>query len=203
MIKVVAWDFDGVLNRNIIDGRFVWQDDFERDIGHSRDSFSAHMFESGFDDILTGREDIQDRVQSWIETVGYLGTADDILAYWFEKDAHPDAEIIDLMVRSAASGVRQIIATNNEARRSRYIEEEMGFQHRVEQVFSSGRLGVAKPDPIFFKQVTGATGVEPHEILLIDDLAANTEAAARLGWRVFHFTSETRALLAETLPLSR
>ena len=28
-IKVIAWDFDGVLTSNVVDGRFIWADDFE------------------------------------------------------------------------------------------------------------------------------------------------------------------------------
>ena len=35
-LRVVAWDFDGVLNRNIENGVFAWSRQFEADLTHRR-----------------------------------------------------------------------------------------------------------------------------------------------------------------------
>jgi putative hydrolase of the HAD superfamily len=200
-VEVVAWDFDGVLNRNIVDGRFVWADDFEQDIGKSRLEFEEFIFSRNLDAILTGREDLRDRIADWASSVGYPGGADALLAYWFEKDARPDPFILRLMERLAERGVRQVITTNNETYRASYIENEMGFDRRVERVFASGRMGVAKPAAEYFEMVVENLGVEPAGLLLLDDHAENIRAAARLGWQAIHFTDQTRESLEVLLPL--
>ncbi len=190
--KVVAWDFDGVLNRNIVAGRFVWQDTFEADLGHAPQGFQTAVFGNGYEAVMTGREDLATRVQAWADLVGFAPGAEALIAYWFAKDARPDPMTVALMDRLAARGIRQVIATNNEARRARYIADDMGFAGRVEQIFASGHLGVIKPDPAFFQTVTDTLGVAPGEMLLIDDLARNVDAARALGWQAFHFTDDTR-----------
>jgi putative hydrolase of the HAD superfamily len=198
---VVAWDFDGVLNRNIEDRRFVWADRFEADIGHSLAGFNAAIFAQGFDEIITGRQDLRDRVEAWALDVGYAGGPDALLTYWFEKDARPDTEVGELMDALAQQGVRQIIVTNNERRRAAYIEREMGFGSRVERVFASGRMGLRKPDPAYFAHVTTALDVDPARMLLIDDCPKNVPAAIRCGWQTFHFTDDTRHALRGALGL--
>lgn len=198
---VVAWDFDGVLNRNIVDGRFVWADTFEADTGHPLKGFTDAVFAEGFDDVITGRTDLRDRVDDWARKAGYAPGADALLAYWFERDALPDPDIGPVMDDLRERGVRQVIVTNNEARRARYIEREMEFGPRVEHVFASGRMGVRKPDPAYFAHVTDALGVEPERMLLIDDHPDNVMAAKTCGWRTFHFTDVSRDRLRTVLGL--
>ncbi len=200
-IRVVAWDFDGVLNRNVVDGRFVWLDDFEDDIGHSREIFDAHMFADGFEPIMSGHEDLHDRVTRWADAVGYASGADALLTYWFEKNVMPDPSMTGLMDRLDENDVQQVIVTNNEVRRASYIENEMGFGARVAHFFTSGRMGVTKPSPEYFIHVTDKLCVAPEEIFYVDDSAANVETALDLGWRALHFTDRSRHELEAILPL--
>ncbi len=201
LATVVAWDFDGVLNRNIVDGRFVWANTFEADTGHTLKGFTDTVFAEGFNDIITGRTDLRDRVHDWANKVDYAPGADALLAYWFEHDALPDPDVGLMMDALCELGVRQVIVTNNEIRRARYIEREMGFGTRVERVFASGRMGVRKPDPAYFAHVTDVLDVEPERVLLIDDHPDNVAAAAACGWQAFHFTDVTRDRLRTTLGL--
>ena len=198
-IQVVAWDFDGVLNRNIVDGRLIWADNFETDIGQSRAVFQECIFRRDLKAIMTGKEDLRDRVDDWARKVGYRDGPDALLAYWFAKDAHVDPEMLDMMDRLSAKGVRQVITTNNEARRAAYIEDEMGLGGRIEHMFASGRMGVAKPDQKYFEIVSNALGTQPCEIVLVDDSLKNVEAAKGLGWQGFHFTKETQSNLEQIL----
>ncbi len=58
----------------------------------------------------------------------------------------------------------------------------------LQTVVVSAEHGVIKPDPAIFRLVVKRTGLEPHEMLFVDDVAANIDAAARLGFHVHHFT---------------
>jgi putative hydrolase of the HAD superfamily len=51
-------------------------------------------------------------------------------------------------------------------------------------IVDSSEVGLIKPDSAIFKLGTERAGVEPHEILLIDDTQSNLQAAQRAGWHV-------------------
>ncbi|MEP1930928.1 MAG: HAD-IA family hydrolase [Roseibium sp.] len=200
-INAVVWDFDGVLNRNRADGRFVWADTIESDLGIDLIAFEFGIFNPRFIDVISGKTDLLDHVQAWLDQTNHDLTAQQLLEYWFEKDDLKDPETIALLDQLRGLGIAQVIATNNEDRRCSYIEDVSGFRHRTEYVFSSGRIGHAKPDSAFFNTVSTELGVSPANILLIDDSAPNVRAAAALGWETFHFTERTRTQLATFLGL--
>lgn len=200
-ISVIAWDFDGVLNRNIVDGRFIWADTLESDLGIALESFEAGVFDATFSQVISGKRDIKCHLQEWLERSGHKLDAGDLLEYWFAKDDLKDPFTCGLLEQLAGHDVIQVIATNNEARRARYIEQQAGFGSLVSRVFSSGRIKSAKPDTEFFTHVSTALDIAPAQILLIDDSATNVRAAKALGWKGFHFTEETRPELVSFLGL--
>ncbi|MFA3918128.1 HAD family hydrolase [Ruegeria hyattellae] len=190
--SIIAWDFDGVLNRNIRDGVFLWAENFERDLGQSLDVFTKHIFADDFDRFITGQEDLRDRVASWANLVGFDPGPDALLEYWFSNDALPDVEVLKVQAALSARGIKHVIATNNEARRARYIETVMGFADRVGYVFASGRMGVRKPDPAFYVRITETLDVAPERMLLIDDYQASVDAARAIGWQAHFFSDDSR-----------
>ncbi len=58
-ISVIAWDFDGVLNRNVVDGRFIWADTLESDLGIALDAFERGVFDASFLQVISGKRDIK------------------------------------------------------------------------------------------------------------------------------------------------
>ncbi len=197
MLRLIAWDFDGVLNANIRDGRFIWADTFEADLGVSLESFTGYVFASHrFREVLVGARDLGDLLEAWVADAGLSLTAAEVMEYWFRKDSHPDAQLLALSQRLAQ---RQVIATNNEAHRAAYIWGEMGYSARMEQIFAAGPMGVKKPDTVFFEEITEWAGCAPSEALLVDDHPPNVEAAKGLGWETFYFNDETRGGLEARL----
>lgn len=196
---LIVWDFDGVLNANMRAGRTFWADGLKADLGIDPQVFRGEMFSrDAYHAILRGRLDLLTHVSDWLAGRGHAVSGEAFLRYWFEKDAHPDAEVLGWL---RAHPARHVIGTNNEHRRCCYIEEEMGYGAHVERVFSSGRIGAAKPDPGFFAEIERWAGLAPGRILLVDDVAANVAAARARGWQGFHFTPATRAGLPERLGL--
>jgi len=197
-IRCIAWDFDGVLNRNVIDGRFIWQDELSR-FGIDKQHFEDFMFADGFWPIMRGQEDLLHRLERYRDHAGFAAKAETLLNYWFVNDALPCAKMLALMDQLQATGLRQIIATNNEHRRSSYIENEMGYAARVEKLYSSGRMGVAKPDTGYFRAIEADLGLAPDEILFVDDYRDNIDAAAACGWQVHHFPQDGHDALKQRL----
>jgi len=196
-LDLVVWDFDGVLNRSVRDGAFAWQRQLKADTGLEPEAFNAFVFgHAKAGEVLRGRVDILDVVEDWLGGQDAAIGAEDLLTYWFERDIAPDPEVGALLDLCQA---RKVIGTNNETRRAAFIERSLGFGTRVDHVFASGRMGVAKPDDAFFEEIENWSGVRPARILLIDDGAANVAAAHRRGWNAFHFTDDTRHRLAGLL----
>lgn len=198
-VDVIAWDFDGVLNRNLVNDQFEWIQQFKEDLNVSWPSFAKVIFSEHYEDVLIGKVDLKTPLQQWAEIVGYTGDLDDFMHYWFERDSHPDQDLIGLMETLSQTGVRQVIATNNEAHRLRYIGEDMGYMNRVETIFASGPMGCAKPNADYFAQITTSLGVPPARMLLIDDREENVSAAQDMGWKALHFTPKTKEQILKVL----
>ncbi len=188
--KIIVWDFDGVLNANIVDGRFVWADRVQADWEIEVAALAGHLFHPDrIGHIMRGQVDLRDALAQWLDMAGHDVDVDAFLAYWFARDALPDAAVTQQLRRP---GARHVIGTNNERRRARYIEDQMGFGARVEHIFASGRMGHAKPDAAYFAHIEDWSGAPACDHILIDDTRANVDAAAARGWQVFHFTDRTR-----------
>lgn len=193
------WDFDGVLNVNPGGEVFPWIADLDRDIGIPAESFRRFLNVPGQRrDVLNGWCDLRERLAGWIEDEGHDITAEDFLAHWLDADDRPDTEAVAWF---EASPGRKVIATNNPVSRAHHIRTRTVAGREAEKVFASGEMGVAKPSPGFFGQIERWAGLPPPRILLIDDSPANCASAQRRGWRVFHFSSETRNRLPGVLGL--
>ena len=196
-MKLIAWDFDGVLNRGYQGGFFEWQRTFEADLGISAAAFTDYMFNGPrFAQVLTGQRDLLDLLGDYISAHDVPHEPAALLDYWLSKDAHADPQVVAWLDACPVPGV---IATNNEGHRADYIWHTMGFSGRMQRMFASGRMGVKKPDAGFFAQIEEWSGLAPGDILLIDDAGKNIAAAALRGWQVFHFTDDTRHMLPQVL----
>lgn len=196
-MRLVAWDFDGVLNQGYAGGFEQWQREFEADLGASAAVFAEHMFGGGrFDAVLTGQRDILDLLAEWVAVAAVPHTAEAVLDYWLQKDAQLDPQVMGWLSRCATPGV---IATNNDARRADFIWNRLGFAARLQRIFASGPMGVRKPEAGFFAAIETWSGLAAQDILLIDDTEKNIAAAATRGWQVFHFHADSRNALPEVL----
>ena len=53
---------------------------------------------------------------------------------------------------------------------------------RFDGIHHSAAIGCGKPDPAYYAAVEARTGFAPDPLALIDDRAANVEAARAAGW---------------------
>lgn len=181
---------------------FAWSRNFERDLGLSLQSFSQHLFGGRFQKAMVGEACLIDIVTEWTSVNGAHGRTHEILDYWFSRDALPDPDTLAMVSALKARGVRNVMATNNEAQRTNYIESAMGFDAHVERIFAAGRMKIAKPDTAYFAHIEDELQAAPASILLVDDMHENILAARRRGWQAFHFTEGAHDALAKALGLA-
>jgi 2-haloacid dehalogenase len=103
-----------------------------------------------------------------------------------------------------AAGVPLFGLTNWSAETFPYAWENFPILRRFKDIVVSGRVKLVKPDPAIFHAMASRIephlpGIEPHEIVFIDDNRKNADAATALGWHGVHHTSAaaTEARLRE------
>ena len=79
------------------------------------------------------------------------------------------------------------------------VLNELDAQHHFfrwfDHVFNSYHMGKGKRDPGLFFDITDRLGLQPGEILFVDDLRSNVERARAAGWQTILY--EDRASFLE------
>lgn len=80
--------------------------------------------------------------------------------------------------------------TRNPARAAQIAEIMTLFDAVVE----SSKVGIRKPEPRFYEIACEMVGVQPTEVVFLDDLGINLKPAAAMGMRTIKVTSAAQAL---------
>lgn len=195
-LKALMLDVDGVLIKPRPGG---WAVDMEADLGLSRAALAEHFFAVHWDDVVMGRAGLHERLGPVLATIAPHLTSERLAAYWFEKDAILDRQLLDDLAEFRARGVALHLATVQEHLRADHLWTQLGFHERFDAMHYAADLGCGKPDLAFFAKVGERTQLAPAEMLLIDDRQENVEAARAAGWRGLHWTGEQR--LADVLDI--
>lgn len=106
----------------------------------------------------------------------YVGTLDRPLLDWF----------------AAQRPARRTGILSNSGPGARERERPHGFEQVTDDIVYSHEVGLAKPDPAAYELTTRRLSVAPHEVLFLDDVEANVEAARAFGWHaVLHVDTAT------------
>jgi len=186
------FDVDGVL----IDGwharperRRRWDTTLQRDLGIDPEAFRARLFlpvaagePAPIERCSLGQADLAELLAGILPDLGYRGSAESLLDYWFAKDAVVNPAVLDAVERLRRhAGPRLYIATNQEHHRADYLWRVLAFSRHFDALFHSAALGVSKRDPAFFQAVDRALG-GPGDSLLFDDTPEVCAAARAAGW---------------------
>jgi HAD superfamily hydrolase (TIGR01509 family) len=184
---VIACDFDGVINRNYDHLGFLWHRNLERDFGLSISSMQENLFGEQWQNVLRGETAILDLLENCLRKIGHSGRAESLLDYWMARDFAIDREIIDIIGQLRQRGKRQVVATNNDPRRTERIWTHYGLRNHCDYLFSSGQMGILKPESSLFAAIEEHFGTPPDRFLLIDDTLENVQSAAARGWQTIHY----------------
>jgi len=98
-------------------------------------------------------------------------------------------------VRHCAEHFTTACLTNN------FVSAEEGVRTDIAEVlalfdavFESSKLGVRKPDPEFYRLACASLGVEPGDVVFLDDLGVNLKPARAMGMHTIKVDSPERAL---------
>jgi len=133
---------------------------------------------------VRGERDLREALAATLPTVGYGGSVDAFMRYWFEKDSHVNREVMDAVKRLARHEHLELyLATAQEHYRAAYLWNELGFKKHFKDIFYSARLGHLKSTPEFFLEINRVLGIGPDERpLFFDDREEVVALAREAGW---------------------
>lgn len=92
-----------------------------------------------------------------------------------------DQDMIAAVQWLRESGVRCALATNQQNVRGAYMQQFLGYAGAFDAHFYSFELGVAKPDPDYFRRIVERLDAVPEQVLFVDDKEPNVLAAREAG----------------------
>jgi putative hydrolase of the HAD superfamily len=99
-------------------------------------------------------------------------------------------------IKSCRTRYKTACLTNNFGSAESVVSEGVAAVYALfDAVLESRVLGVRKPDPRFYELACAAVGVEPEEVVFLDDLGVNLKPARALGMRTIKVTDPDQALV--------
>jgi putative hydrolase of the HAD superfamily len=191
---ILALDLDGVVLTGHAEGG-RWDRYMARDLGIEPAVLQERFFRPYWKDIMTGRRDLYDVLESCWPAMNCGSTPREFVDYWFRADYTVDNALLKIVDAWRGDGGTCVLATNQEHHRARYVWNDGGLAKHFDKMFYSAELGVEKPYPAFFHAVNKKTD---DKIVFLDDAIANVEAARSAGWTAHHYRSVDD--LKEALP---
>ncbi|MFG2077786.1 HAD family hydrolase [Nonomuraea maritima] len=188
----VLTDFDGVLRH------------FDHAAQASIEArYGLPLMKTAFDPTFIGPATIGRATEAqWAESVAVALGGDErarqAVAEFMDIRFWVDDEVRALLAR-AQQYVPVILVTNAMDTLEGHLDL-LGLTYFADDVVSSHRVGVAKPDPRIYAIAAERAGVPPERCLFVDDRLANVEAARELGMTAVHYRALADLASALHLP---
>ena len=141
--------------------------------------FLEEMFEAE-KPAIRGERDAVEVLADVLDRWGVTASPELVFAsVWYRIEPVPRS--LDLVRRLRAAGYGVHLGTNQSLRRAAYMRENFGYDDLFDVSCYSAELGLAKPDPAYFRKAADLIGAPPERILFIDDVEPNADAAREVG----------------------
>jgi glucose-1-phosphatase len=156
----------------------------------NRDRLIAVMEESGgYRDLERGAISFEEFHQHLRERVGYKGDLRSLKTVWSDFFDGPVDGIEELLDRVRERYQVAFLSNSNEVHEE-VIPVKFAVLFRSSDLFVfSHRFQTAKPDPEIYHHALAMIKAEPGEVVYIDDLLENVNAARNLGMQAYQFFS--------------
>ncbi|MEV0593655.1 HAD family hydrolase [Nonomuraea cavernae] len=175
----VLCDLDGVLRQ------------FDHDVQAEIEArYGLPLMKTAFDPALMlpatlGRVTEREWAESIVVALGGDERARRAVAEFVAVPFRVDEEVRRLLAR-AQERMPVVLVTNAMDTLEAHLEQ-LGLTYFADDVVSSARVGVAKPDRRIYEIAAERAGAAPERCLFVDDRPANVEAARALGMTGVHF----------------
>jgi putative hydrolase of the HAD superfamily len=194
--KTIVFDFSGVL--------FRWHPPamIRRELPHlAADEPSAadwvqRIFEGfvgGWLDFDRGLLDVQEVIDRIVRRTGLASAEVRRVVDAVPGELQPIPETIELLRRLRDDRRQLFFLSNMPVPYAEHLEREHDFLRWFEGGVISGREGMVKPEPSIFRLAARRFGRPPSELVFLDDMRENVDAARAQGWNALHFVDAAQA----------
>ncbi|GAB3405193.1 HAD family hydrolase [Flindersiella endophytica] len=194
-IRAVVFDIGGVLER--VEGPDVWLGKWRRRLGLTEAEFEAAAASTDRSDPMAGEVTEAEYRQQWVDAL-QLSEADAdefIRDMWDWYCGELDAELM-----SYAAGLRPAYTTAILSNSGPGAREQEEARYRFSAVFDpivySHEVGMRKPDPRIYALTCELLGVEPQEVVFLDDTQMSVDGARAAGMHAVLHTSTPASIRA-------
>jgi putative hydrolase of the HAD superfamily len=190
---ILVLDVDGVILDSERGGKGRWQSVLREKHAVDPSLLDEVFFQRAWSDVIVGREPIEPALARALRELDWKIDVETVLSCWFEADFEVNHEVVRAVNGwTTAFGIRMALATNQEARRARFLEMRLGPLLPFAGIVFSGALGFLKNDMAFYPAAERWLGIDASRdrIVFVDDSQQNVEAARRQGWEGVHFDKQ-------------
>lgn len=190
-IRAVIWDMGGVLLRTC---DRLPRAHLAESLGMSYEELDNFVFASETSKLAElGRVSEQDR---WEEIARHFKLTPEELsrfrqAFWggdrFDEEL---IHIIDQLRPAYCTG----LLSNAWSEARKYVSQRSRLLDAFDISLFSAEVGMAKPDPRFYRLILERLEVEPSQAVFVDDALSNVEGARRVGMTAVRFHSPAQTL---------
>ena len=176
MVKAVLFDADGVLTLP----EDVFSVMYTKSRGLDPKPFEA-FFKNEWSDFVLGKRDLKQHIASNPQLWRWDGTPDALLDYWFKAEDKRNTEMLDIVQKIRAKGIKCYVATEQEFYRTRYMRDVMFF-NKFDGFFPTCEVGYRKNDIKFYENILSKlndelSDIKPAEVVFFDDSHKNVQIA--------------------------
>ena len=197
MIRAVFWDFGGV----ILASPFDAFNEYERNKGlpvdfirgvNARDPDTNAWARFERREVTASEFDLLFADES--ESLGHLVAGADVIAMLSGAVRPEMVRALDGVISAGylTACLTNNVESGNESDESR--PEVDAVMARFDHVIESRRVGLRKPEPAFYELACTTTGVEPAEVVFLDDLGINLKPARAMGMTTIKVVSPEQAI---------
>ena len=189
MIRAVVLDIGSVLE--VIDDS-LFPGPFERRHGLAPGSVAAAC-DWPADPLVGAMTEAETRAH-WQRRLGLTDQVDELVAdQWRWYVGTLDQTLFDWFARARSRGLKTGIVSNS-GPGAREAERHYGFEAITDDIVYSHEVGLRKPDPEIFALATSRLGVRTGEVVFLDDVPANVDAARAAGWHAVLHEATARSI---------
>ena len=134
------------------------------------------------DQVKTGAVTEAQYRQQCLDAIGLAGRAADefMASFWNWYCGALDTELVSFAARLRPR-YQTAILSNSVAGARREEQARFGFADLIDVIIYSDEAGLAKPDPQVYRLLCAELGVEPSDVVFLDNRPVNVKAACELG----------------------
>lgn len=185
MTKAILFDLDGLV---IIGEKKLFSERLSEEMGIPLEQVSE-FFVNDFRECSFGRADLKEKIAPYLAKWGYKGTINEFLQYWFDGEKETDKEVLKLVKKLRAGGIKCYIATRQEKYRKEYLLNVMGLKNEFDGIFCTCDIGYDKWQKEYWDFVFNTLNLKPEEIMFFCDSQKNVDTAEKFGIEAYFYTN--------------